>query len=179
VHVCGTVDPTFRVHQTVERDDALLAHGALDTNLDDAILRRIEAGHLQIDECNRRQRDRKVPGSSSGGRGHLRNLSSVERRTTHLNRGGRRPIARTAVSFTKKRAKAPKPAVRAFPATRMPTGLMVRMLLLGAAAIAGAAWGLVRHYTHALPPLRTNVPAATPESDAGEIPAPEVVVTPE
>lgn len=89
------------------------------------------------------------------------------------------PIARAAVAFTKKRTKESKPALSALPAARMPAGLMVRMLLLGVAAIAGAAWGLIRHYTHTLPPLRANVPAAIPESDAGEIVAPELVGTPD
>jgi hypothetical protein len=81
------------------------------------------------------------------------------------------------VSFTKKGAKEPKPLVRVSPAARIPTGLMIRMLLLGVAAIAGAAWGLVRHYTHPLPPFRANVPAST-EGSAGEIPAPELMGTP-
>jgi len=51
----------------------------------------------------------------------------------------------------------------------------LRTVLLGFLAIAGAWWALVRHYTHALPPLRVPVPAATPtyDADAGEIPVPD------
>jgi hypothetical protein len=43
-------------------------------------------------------------------------------------------------------------------------------------AIGGAAWALVRHYTHELPPLRVPVgaaPAPTYDADAGEMPVPE------
>lgn len=55
---------------------------------------------------------------------------------------------------------------------RLPAGLLFRTLLLGMAAIAGAAWGLVRHCTNELPPLR--VPSPSLEVDSGEIPAPEL-----
>jgi len=51
-------------------------------------------------------------------------------------------------------------------------------VLLGLFAIAGAAWALVRHYTHTLPPLRVPVaPVAAPtyDVDAGEVPVPETV----
>ncbi|HXX70224.1 MAG TPA: hypothetical protein VEK07_23795 [Polyangiaceae bacterium] len=55
----------------------------------------------------------------------------------------------------------------------MPSGLVIRTLLLGMVAIAGAAWALVRHCTHELPPLRTSTPGG--EVDSGEIPAPELM----
>jgi hypothetical protein len=53
----------------------------------------------------------------------------------------------------------------------------LRALLLGTIAIAGAAWALVRHYTHPLPPLRvplTPSSAPTYDADAGEMPVPEM-----
>jgi hypothetical protein len=49
-------------------------------------------------------------------------------------------------------------------------------VLFGLLAIAGAAWGLIRHYTHTLPPLRVPVipaPAPTYDADAGEMPVPD------
>ncbi|MGD0673965.1 MAG: hypothetical protein ABSC94_01015 [Polyangiaceae bacterium] len=53
----------------------------------------------------------------------------------------------------------------------------MRTLLWGLLAIGGAAWALVRHYTHVLPPLRVPItPSASPldEPDSGELPAPEI-----
>lgn len=57
----------------------------------------------------------------------------------------------------------------------VPRTLLVRTVLVGLLAIAGAAWALARHYTHALPPLRVPVPATAPtyDADAGEFPVPE------
>jgi hypothetical protein len=63
-------------------------------------------------------------------------------------------------------------------ASRPPATLVLRTALLGLVAIAGAAWALVRHYTHTLPPLRVPVvPAAVPtyDADAGEVPVPETL----
>ena len=55
--------------------------------------------------------------------------------------------------------------------------LVVRALLLGSIAIAGAAWAIVRHYTLAPAPMLVPVPSAAPtyDADAGEIPVPEVL----
>lgn len=92
------------------------------------------------------------------------------------------------MAFTKKSKNAPKsaskrgaarPAAKSSGLARIPTTLVVRTLLLGVAAIAGAAWGLVRHCTHEEPPLlRTTSPSQNPEADAGEIPAPELLGPP-
>jgi hypothetical protein len=52
----------------------------------------------------------------------------------------------------------------------------LRTVLFGILAIAGAAWALMRHYTHTLPPLRVPfVPASAPtyDADAGEMPVPD------
>jgi hypothetical protein len=54
-------------------------------------------------------------------------------------------------------------------------GLRVGALAL--MAIAAAAWGLVRHYTHVPPPMLVPTsPAAAPTYDpeAGELPAPDL-----
>ncbi|MGH7271928.1 MAG: hypothetical protein ACREJ3_15980 [Polyangiaceae bacterium] len=51
----------------------------------------------------------------------------------------------------------------------------LRTLLFGLVAIVGAVWGLVRHCTQPLPPLRVPaVPATAPtyDADAGERPVP-------
>jgi hypothetical protein len=81
---------------------------------------------------------------------------------------------RTRVSFAKKTVRPqPRPRTRVSGAP----GLLLRALLLGAIAIAGAAWALVRHYTHPLPPLRvplTPSSAPTYDADAGEMPVPEL-----
>jgi hypothetical protein len=58
---------------------------------------------------------------------------------------------------------------------RIPSGLVIRTVLLGAVAIAGASWALVRHFTHELPPLRAPAAPLEPGLDAGEIPAPELL----
>jgi hypothetical protein len=54
---------------------------------------------------------------------------------------------------------------------------MVRLIVFALVAIAGAAWALVRHYTHPLPPLRVPVTSSAPayDADAGEIPVPETI----
>ncbi len=49
--------------------------------------------------------------------------------------------------------------------------------MLALLAIAGAAWGLVRHYTHVPPPMVVPAsPTAAPTYDpeAGELPAPDL-----
>jgi hypothetical protein len=78
------------------------------------------------------------------------------------------------MSFAKKPERPVKrPALRGAP---VPSGLLLRTVVVGLLAIAGAAWGLVRHYTHTLPPLRVPVApreAPTFDADAGEIPVPE------
>jgi hypothetical protein len=79
------------------------------------------------------------------------------------------------VSFAKKAVRSPtRPPTFRLP--RAPPWLLVRTFLLGIVAIGGAAWALVRHYTHELPPLRVPVgaaPAPTYDADAGEMPVPE------
>jgi hypothetical protein len=64
---------------------------------------------------------------------------------------------------------------RYFRAPPVPRVLLVRTVLVGLLAIAGAAWALARHYTHALPSLLTPVPTTAPtyDADAGEFPVPE------
>jgi hypothetical protein len=79
------------------------------------------------------------------------------------------------MSFTKKPERKPvkKPAFRSAPVA---SGTLLRTLLVGLLAIAGAAWALARHYTHTLPPMRVPVApreAPTFDIDAGEIPVPE------
>jgi hypothetical protein len=80
------------------------------------------------------------------------------------------------VSFAKKPARpTPRVLVRA---SAPSSAAALRTVLFGLLAIAGAAWALVRHYTHVLPPLRVPVvPAAAPtyDADAGEMPVPEVL----
>jgi hypothetical protein len=80
------------------------------------------------------------------------------------------------VSFAKKPTR-PIPRVL-LRASRPSSAAALRTVLFGLLAIAGAAWALVRHYTHTLPPLRVPVvPAATPtyDADAGEMPVPDVI----
>jgi hypothetical protein len=80
------------------------------------------------------------------------------------------------LSFAKKPSRpAAKTLLRA-PQARF--GWMLRLILFALVAIAGAAWALVRHYTHPLAPLRVPVvPSAAPiyDADAGEIPVPETI----
>ncbi len=62
--------------------------------------------------------------------------------------------------------------------SRAGTALLVRTLLVGVLAIAGAAWALVRHYSYAPPPLRVPVTpreAPTYDADGGELPVPDWV----
>jgi hypothetical protein len=81
------------------------------------------------------------------------------------------------MSFTKK----PERPVRkaSFRGAPVSSGLLLRTVLVGLLAIFGAAWALVRHYTHTLPPLRVPVApreAPTFDADAGEVPVPDLVV---
>ena len=59
----------------------------------------------------------------------------------------------------------------------VPLATIVRVLLLAALGAVGAGWGLARHYTAKLPPMQVPVqPASAPtyDSDAGELPVPEL-----
>jgi len=79
------------------------------------------------------------------------------------------------VSFARKPSRrSPKTLLPAPPGG---VGWIVRLILFALVAIAGAAWALVRHYTHPLPPLRVPVPSAAPtyDADAGEFPVPETI----
>jgi hypothetical protein len=87
------------------------------------------------------------------------------------------------MSFTKK----PERPMRrskgtTFRGASVPSGLLVRTVLVGLVAIAGAAWALARHYTHTLPPMRVPVTPVTPrevptfDADAGEFPVPDLFV---
>lgn len=78
------------------------------------------------------------------------------------------------MSFAKKPAR--PPARLFFRASRSSSAGALRTVLFGILAIAGAAWALMRHYTHTLPPLRVPfVPASAPtyDADAGEMPVPD------
>jgi hypothetical protein len=80
------------------------------------------------------------------------------------------------MSFKRKERPARKPTFRGAPVS---SGLLLRTVLVGLLAIFGAAWALVRHYTQTLPPLRVPVApreAPTFDADAGELPAPDLVV---
>jgi hypothetical protein len=84
------------------------------------------------------------------------------------------------VAFKKK----PEPATPRWSprqVARMPLALVVRTVLLALVAIGGAAWGLVRHYSHVNPPMLVPVsprggaaPAPTYDADAGEFPVPDL-----
>ncbi len=55
---------------------------------------------------------------------------------------------------------------------------LVRYVVYALVALAFAAYGLVRHYSTKLPPVRhsgTPPPAPTFDADAGEVPVPEIV----
>jgi hypothetical protein len=82
------------------------------------------------------------------------------------------------VSFAKKRRRpfeTPRSRLRL---PRAPLSSLLRSILLAALVAIGAAWALVRHYSHTLPPMRVPaVPTAAPtyDIDAGEMPVPETV----
>ena len=83
------------------------------------------------------------------------------------------------VTFTKRPARSP-PSVsqRGRFARASPVLLLVlRLGLFALIAIAGAAWALVRHCTHELPPMRVPIrsPAPAFDADAGELPAPSLL----
>ncbi len=78
------------------------------------------------------------------------------------------------MSFVKNRGQRPTKATLG--TTRTPTTLLLRTLLVGALAIAGAAWALLRHCAYVPPPLHVPVApreAPTYDADAGEVPVPE------
>jgi hypothetical protein len=80
------------------------------------------------------------------------------------------------VSFAKTPQRSFQPGRGRFHLPRVPPFAVVRFVLLAALGIAGAVWGLVRHYTHPLPPMRVPVspaPAPTYDPDAGEMPVPD------
>lgn len=79
------------------------------------------------------------------------------------------------MTFTKRTKSAPRPRPKVSATARIPVALLIRTLLLGVAAIAGASWALVRSCTHELPPLRAPTAPPEPGLDAGEIPAPELL----
>jgi hypothetical protein len=82
------------------------------------------------------------------------------------------------MSFIKKPERpAKKPAFAVKGAARVPSGLLLRTLLVGLLAIFGAAWALARHYTQTLPTMRVPVApreAPTFDADAGEFPVPDI-----
>jgi hypothetical protein len=53
-------------------------------------------------------------------------------------------------------------------------GPLLRALALAAFAVAGAAWALVRYYTHPRPSMVVAVPVVDAASLDGEIPAPDL-----
>jgi hypothetical protein len=57
---------------------------------------------------------------------------------------------------------------------------IIRAFLLAVIAVVAASYAVVRHYTHPMQPMVVPVPraAATTAADAGEIPAPELVLEP-
>ena len=61
-------------------------------------------------------------------------------------------------------------------------GALLRAFVLAAFAVGGAAWALVRYYTHPRPPMVVQVPLSAADASApspsGEIPAPEIEVVP-
>jgi hypothetical protein len=79
--------------------------------------------------------------------------------------------------FARKPANLARPAAtRRLRPEPVPRGLLVRTFVFGVAAILGAAWALLRHYS--LTPAPMIVPvlprtAPTYDADAGEIPVPE------
>jgi hypothetical protein len=79
------------------------------------------------------------------------------------------------VSFAKKPDRGSPRWLRPRP-ERAPVALLIRTAIFGVVAIFGAAWALVRHYTHEPPPLTVPVtprPAPTYDADAGEFPVPD------
>ena len=79
------------------------------------------------------------------------------------------------MSFAKNRGRR-RPARLDLRSTRTPVTLLLRALLVGALAIAGAAWALARHCSYVPPPLRVPVApreAPTYDADAGEVPVPD------
>ena len=84
-------------------------------------------------------------------------------------------IGDSVVTFAKRPARSPRSASLRGSLAR-PAFPVLRLGLLGLLAIAGAAWALVRHCTHELPPMRVPIRAFGPafDADAGELPAPSL-----
>jgi hypothetical protein len=64
---------------------------------------------------------------------------------------------------------------------KTPPGAVVRFFFLALVGVVAAVWGIVHHYTTHPPPMRVPVtPSAAPtyDSDAGEVPAPELEQAP-
>jgi hypothetical protein len=84
-------------------------------------------------------------------------------------------IGDSVVTFAKRPARSP---LRVSLRGRLvrPALPVVHLVLLGLLAIAGAAWALLRHFTHELPPLTVPIRGSAPafDADAGELPAPSL-----
>lgn len=81
------------------------------------------------------------------------------------------------MGFVKKRGRAPERITSPVPRASLPSALLVRVLVFGLVAIAGAAWALHRHWTYVPPPMLVPTPprtAPTYDPDAGELPVPEL-----
>jgi hypothetical protein len=80
------------------------------------------------------------------------------------------------MSFAKKPERPRVPALRGAQPSSLSYGLLLRTVIVGLLAIAGAVWGLIRHYNYTPPPMRVPVaPAEAPtyDVDAGELPVPD------
>ena len=82
-----------------------------------------------------------------------------------------------AVSFTKNDRRRFEPSRARFVLPSFATSPMVRLFVFALAALVGAVYGLVRHYTMPVPTPPQPVlaaPAPTYDADAGEYPVPEM-----
>jgi hypothetical protein len=82
-----------------------------------------------------------------------------------------------AVSFTKNTRRRFESGRARFVLPPFGASPMVRLLVFALAALVGAVYGLVRHYTMPTPtppPPVLAAPAPTYDADAGEIPVPEM-----
>jgi hypothetical protein len=81
------------------------------------------------------------------------------------------------VSFTKNDRRRFEPGRARFVLPPFGASPMVRLLVFALAALVGAVYGLVRHYTMPPPPTPQPIiapPAPTYDADAGEFPVPEI-----
>ena len=90
------------------------------------------------------------------------------------------------MSFAKDTRRRPEPPPRRHVLPPFLASPFATLAALALAAIAAAAWGLVRHYTVVLPPMHVPVPASagaapapTYDADAGELPVPEWAAAPD